>query len=79
MARAKILWKTFEQGPCEYGRSGVARVTYWLRLGKEVRKVTNATPSGYDAMAWAHANNFRARGYECYCFGARAVGLARDQ
>jgi hypothetical protein len=71
----KIFWQKFEQGVCDYGKSGTERVTYWLRLGKDIHKITRATPSAYDAMTWAHANQFRARAYECYCFGHEAVGL----
>jgi hypothetical protein len=68
----KLAWQNFG-GPCEYAQSGTKRVTYWLRLGKEAHKVTNATPSAYDAMAGALHRRKRARGYERHCFGSAAL------
>ena len=75
----KLQWQKLEGGPCEYAQSGVKRVTYWLRLDGDAHKITNATPSAYDAMAGALYKGKRARGYEAYCFsGARVDKAERD-
>lgn len=65
----KIHWNRFGS-PVEYGRTGSHRVTYWLRLGKDVRKVTNATPS---ALEWAWAHRRPAASYEAYAFGSALI------
>lgn len=69
-----ITWEKFEGGPVEYGVTGTKRLTYWLRLNGDVRKITSATPSAFDAMAGAHYHKTRARAYEGFSYGYKALG-----
>lgn len=73
MATRKIDWQSFG-GPCHYGRTGTRRITYWVRLGTEVHKVTPATPSAYGDLGRGWNARLSCPGYERHCFGSAALG-----
>lgn len=70
----KKRWQYFEGGPVGYAMTGQARITYWLLFKGQVVRVSPATPSAYSAMVLAHAHKQRARAYEVYAFGSKAIG-----
>ena len=66
---SNIAWQRLEGGAVEYGTSGRKRRTFYLRLGRDVRKITSATPAQYDAVMMALSSGKRQIGLEGYHFG----------
>jgi hypothetical protein len=63
-------WNNFG-GPCSYRVTGPKRQSVYIRFDAtgESKRVSRATPSGYDAVSMALYMERDAEGYAVHCFG----------